>query len=152
MIVANKKPRKRYFPKPAVMPLGARRNIAFEMPGFQASEAVGKGHFQKQHVYDMLSNANMARRIAPAGHDILPLAQAMVEAIAEIQARVQRTGTFDVNGDEMRVLREGVARSWSSCAACRTSRLRVPGWWPYANSTGPACCAFEWRKRLAGLA
>ena len=73
-MVANKKPRKRYFPKPAVMPPGARRDIAFEMPGFQASEAMGKGHFQKQHVYDMLSNADMARRIAPAGHDILSLA------------------------------------------------------------------------------
>lgn len=87
MIVANKKPRKRYFPKPAVTPPGARRDIAFKIPGFQASEAMGKEYFQKQHVYDMLSNADMARRIAPAGHDILPLAQAMVEAVAEIQAR-----------------------------------------------------------------
>lgn len=108
---ANKKPRKRYIPKPAVLPPGARRDIAFEMPGFQASEAMGKGHFQDQHVYDLLSNADMARRIAPAGHDILPVAQAMVEAIAEIQARTQRTGTFGVNGDEMRVLREGVGKT-----------------------------------------
>jgi len=110
-VSANKKPRKRYIPKPAVLPPGARRDIAFEMPGFQASEAMGKGHFQDQHVYDLLSNADMARRIAPAGHDILPVAQAMVEAIAEIQARTQRTGTFGVNGDEMRVLREGVGKT-----------------------------------------
>ncbi|WP_402718475.1 hypothetical protein [Janthinobacterium rivuli] len=82
-MAANKKPRKRYIPKPAVMPPGARRDIAFEMPRFQASEAMGKRHFQKQHVYDMLSNADMARRIAPAGLGILPAAQAMVEAIAE---------------------------------------------------------------------
>lgn len=108
---ANKKPRKRYIPKPAVLPPGARRDIAFEMPGFQASEAMGKGHFQEQHVYDLLSNADMARRIAPDGHAILPVAQAMVEAIAEIQARAQRTGTFGVNGDEMRVLREGVGKT-----------------------------------------
>ena len=108
---ANKKPRKRYIPKPAVLPPGARRAMAFEMPGFQASEAMGKGHFQEQHVYDLLSNADMARRTAPAGHDILPVAQAMVEAIAEIQARAQRTGTFGVNGDEMRVLREGVGKT-----------------------------------------
>lgn len=110
-MAANNKPRKRYIPKPAMLPPGARRDIAFEMPGFQASEAMGKGHFQEQHVYDLLSNADMARRIAPDGHAILPVAQAMVEAIAEIQARAQRTGTFGVNGDEMRVLREGVGKT-----------------------------------------
>lgn len=108
---ANKKPRKRYIPKPAVLPGGLRADLAFEMPGFQASEAMGKGHFQEQHVYDLLSNADMARRIAPTGHAILPVAQAMVEAIAEIQARAQRTGIFGVNGDEMRVLREGVGKT-----------------------------------------
>ena len=108
---ANKKPRKRYVQKPAVLPAGLRKDIAFEMPGFQASEAMGKGHFQEQHVYDLLSNADMARRTAPDGHEILPVAQAMVEAIAEIQARAQRTGTFGVNGDEMRLLREGIGRT-----------------------------------------
>ena len=84
---ANKKPRKRYVQKPAVLPAGMRKDIAFEMPGFQASEAMGKGHFQERHVYDLLSKADMTRRIAPDGHEILPVAQAMVEAIAEIQAR-----------------------------------------------------------------
>ena len=108
---ANKKPRKRYVQKPAVLSAGLRKDIAFEMPGFQASEAMGKGHFQEQHVYDLLSNADMTRRIAPAGHAILPVAQAMVEAIAEIQARAHRTGTFGVNGDEMRVLRDGVGKT-----------------------------------------
>ena len=107
----NKKPRKRYVQKPAVLPAGLRKDIAFEMPGFQASEAMGKGHFQEQHVYDLLSNADMARRTAPDGHEILPVAQAMVEAIAEIQARARRTGTFGVNGDEMRVLREGTGKT-----------------------------------------
>ncbi|MGK5055833.1 hypothetical protein ACQ4WY_02685 [Janthinobacterium sp. LB2P49] len=53
----------------------------------------------------------MARRIAPDGHAILPVAQAMVEAVTKIQARAQRTGTFGVNGDEMRVLREGVGKT-----------------------------------------
>ena len=108
---ANKKPRKRYVQKPAVLPAGLRKDLDFEMPGFQASEAMGKGHFQEQHVYDLLSNADMARRIAPDGHEILPVAQAMVEAIAEIQVRARRTGSFGVNGDEMRVLREGVGKT-----------------------------------------
>lgn len=108
---ANKKPRKRYVQKPAVLPAGLRKDIAFEMPGFQASEAMGKGHFQEQHVYDLLSNADMARRTAPDGHEILPVAQAMVEAIAEIQARARRTGTFGVTGDEMRLLREGIGKT-----------------------------------------
>ena len=108
---ANKKPRKRYVQKPAVLPAGLRKDLAFEMPGFQASEAMGTNHFREQHVYDLLSNADMARRTAPDGHEILPVAQAMVEAIAEIQARAQRTGTFGVNGDEMRVLRDGVGKT-----------------------------------------
>ena len=108
---ANKKPRKRYVQKPAVLPAGLRKDIAFEMPGFQASEAMGKGHFQEQHVYDLLSNADMARRTAPDGHEILPVAQAMVEAIAEIQARAQRTRSFGVTGDEMRLLREGIGKT-----------------------------------------
>ncbi|WP_308920575.1 hypothetical protein [Janthinobacterium sp. J1-1] len=107
----NKKPRKRYVQKPAVLPAGLRKDLAFEMPGFQASEAMGKGHFQEQHVYDLLSNADMARRTAPDGHEILPVAQAMVEAIAEIQARAQRTGSFGVTGDEMRLLREGIGKT-----------------------------------------
>ena len=110
-MAANKKPRKRYVQKPAVLPAGLRKDLAFEMPGFQASEAMGKGHFQEQHVYDLLSNADMARRTAPDGHEILPVAQAMVEAIAEIQARAKRTGTFGVNGDEMRLLREGIGKT-----------------------------------------
>lgn len=108
---SNKKPRKRYVQKPAVLPAGLRKDIAFEMPGFRASEAMGKGHFQEQRVYDLLSNADMARRTAPDGHEILPVAQAMVEAIAEIQARAQRTGSFGVNGDEMRLLREGIGKT-----------------------------------------
>ena len=108
---ANKKPRKRYVQKPAVLPAGLRKDLAFEMPGFQASEAMGKNHFREQHVYDLLSNADMARRTAPDGHEILPVAQAMVEAIAEIQARAQRTGSFGVTGDEMRLLREGIGKT-----------------------------------------
>jgi len=110
-VSGNKKPRKRYVQKPAVLPNGMRRALAFEMPGFQASEAMGKGYFQEQHVYDLLSNADMARRIAPVGHKILPVAQAMVEAIAEIQARARRTGTFGVNGDEMCLLRGGIGKT-----------------------------------------
>lgn len=110
-MAANKKPRKRYVQKPAVLPPGMRKDLAFEMPGFQASEAMGKGHFQEQHVYDLLNNADLTRRTAPDGHEILPVAQAMVEAIAEIQARAQRTGTFGVNGDEMRVLRDGIGKT-----------------------------------------
>lgn len=110
-MVPNKKLRTRYIPKPAVLPAGMRADLAFEMPGFQASEAMGRGHFQEQHVYDLLSNADMARRIAPDGHAILPVAQALVEAIAEIQVRAQRTGNFGVNSDEMRVLREGVGKT-----------------------------------------
>lgn len=104
-----KKSRKAYKPKPCVLPLGMRRADRFELPGLQASVAMGQGHFCEQHVYDLLSNADLVRRIAPAGHPMLPIAQDMVLAVAEIQARAQRTGAFGVAGDEMQVLRSGLA-------------------------------------------
>jgi hypothetical protein len=107
-----KKPRnKKHTPKPCVLPLGMRRAIAFEMPGFQASIALCMDHLQEQHIYDLLSAADMARRIAPDGHEILPVASDMVLAVAEIQARAQRLGKFGVTGDELRVLREGIGRT-----------------------------------------
>lgn len=99
---ASKKPRKAYRPKPCVMPLGMRRAVEFEMPGYQASVALGQPHFCEQHVYDLLSNADMVRRIAPEGHEILRVAQAMVYAVAEIQRRAQRIGKHGVTGDELR--------------------------------------------------
>lgn len=98
---------KKYVPKPCVLPLNMRRAIAFEMPGYQASVALGQEHFCEQHLYDLLSNADMVRRIAPAGHLILATAEAMVQAIAAIQERAQRL-KLGVTGDELRVLREGV--------------------------------------------
>ena len=106
-----KRPRKAYKPKPCVLPLGMRKAIAFEMPGFQASVALGMAHLEEQHIYDLLSNADMVRRIAPDGHEILPIADAMAQAVAEIQARAQRVGKLGVNGDEMRVLRDGIGRT-----------------------------------------
>lgn len=105
------KPRKKYRTKPCVLPLGIRNSGAFEFPGYAASLALGQAHLQEQHIYDLLSNADMTRRIAPAGHEILPVAHSMVMAIAAIQERSARTGKLGVTGDELRVLREGVGRT-----------------------------------------
>lgn len=107
----NKRPRKPYRAKPTVLPLGMRNEAKFELPGYVASLALGQPHFHAQHVYDLLSNADMTRRIAPEGHPILPVAQGMVEAIAAIQLRAQERGKLLVTGDELRVLREGVGRT-----------------------------------------
>jgi hypothetical protein len=54
------------------------------MPGYAASLALGQEHFCEQHVYDLLSNADMTRRIAKDGDPILPIAQEMVLAIADM--------------------------------------------------------------------
>ncbi|NVE01250.1 hypothetical protein [Massilia sp. BJB1822] len=88
-----------------------RRADKFEFPGYAASLTLGQDHLQEQHIYDLLSNADLVRRIAPDGHEILPLAQRMVQAIADIQQRAARLGRLGVTGDEFRVLREGVGRT-----------------------------------------
>ncbi|MGK5004558.1 hypothetical protein [Janthinobacterium sp. LB2P70] len=41
----NKKPRKRHISKPAVLPSGTHRAMAFEMPDFQSSKVMGKAYF-----------------------------------------------------------------------------------------------------------
>lgn len=104
----TKRAKKKYTPKPVVMPLGMRNAGAFELPGYVASLALGQPHFCEQHVYDLLSNADMTRRIAGADDAILAVAQKMVEAIAEIQHRAIKLGKLMVTGDEFRALREGV--------------------------------------------
>jgi hypothetical protein len=103
--------RKKYVPKPCILPLGMRRAGQMEMPGYAASLALGTDWLVEQHIYDLLSNADMTRRIAPVGHPILATAQGMVEAIAEIQGRHVSTGRLGVTGDDLRVLREGVGRT-----------------------------------------
>src|SRR5947207_520136 len=106
----TKKPRKAYRPKPAVLPLGMRRQVAMEMPGYQAMIALGMGHLQEQHIYDLLSAADLAKRTAPAGHEILAVAQDMVYACADIQQRAERVGKTGANGDEIRALKAGLPR------------------------------------------
>ncbi len=106
-----KKPRKPYRQKPCVLPLGMRNAVKMEIPGYMASMALGQPHFCEQHVYDLLSNADMVRRIAPDGHPVLPYAQGMVEACAAIQERAQRLGKHGVTGDELHLLRLGVGKT-----------------------------------------
>lgn len=106
----NTKPRKKYQPKLIAKPLGIRDAVNMEMPGYAASLVLGTEHLQEQHIYDLLSGADMVRRIAPAGHAILPVAQAMVESLAEVQHRTERTGKLGVTGDELHVLRKGIGQ------------------------------------------
>jgi hypothetical protein len=108
---SSKKPRKKYKQKPCVKPLGIRDEHQLEFPGYAASLALGQGHFEEQHVYDLLSNADLVRRIAPDGHPLLPTAQAMVDAVAGIQERAQRLGKHGVNAEEMRILRDGIGKT-----------------------------------------
>lgn len=102
---------KPYRPKPIVAPLGMRNAAAMELPGYIASLALGQSHLCEQHIYDLLSNADMTRRIAPDGHPILPVAQAMVEAVAAIQHRAQERGKLLVKGDELRILQDGLGQT-----------------------------------------
>lgn len=106
-----KKPRnKKYVPKPVVKPLGIRDNLKYEMPALQALEALGRDHFIEQHVYDLLSPADIVKRIAPADSDVRIAAQACIDAVAEIQQRNVRTGRPGVSGDDMKVLRANMGQ------------------------------------------
>jgi hypothetical protein len=104
----SKKPRKAYRQKPAVLPFGMRRQVQMEMPGYQAMIALGMDHLQEQHIYDLLSAADLAKRTAPAGHAIIDVAHSMVLACAEIQHRAQRVGKTGASGDEMHLLKAGL--------------------------------------------
>lgn len=111
--MSKQKPKrsKPYRSRPTVLPLGMRNSATFELPGYVASLALGQSHLCEQHLYDLLSNADMTRRIAPDGHPILPIAQRMVEAVVAIQIRAQEQGRLLVTGDELRALRDGVGRT-----------------------------------------
>ena len=106
-----KKPRnKQYRPKLVVKPLFMRDEQQFEMPGYAASLVLGTEHLQEQHIYDLLSAADMCRRVAPDGDPILPVAQNMVEAVCEIQQRHERTNKLGVTGDELRTVKATIGQ------------------------------------------
>lgn len=106
----KKKRDKRYRPKACVKPLGVRDAQTFEFPGYSALEALGRDHFEEQHVYDLLQYADLVRRIAPEGHALLPVAQDVVEAVAAIQERNLKNGRPGASGEEMKVLRANLGR------------------------------------------
>lgn len=100
------KPRKPHRPKPIVKPLGMRDHHAHELPALVAMDALGTAHFSEQHVYDLLSCADLVKRIAPADAAIRLTAHAVVVALAGIQRRAQRTGKTGVAGPEMTAIRQ----------------------------------------------
>jgi hypothetical protein len=106
----KKKRDKKYTPKPCVKPLGIRDAVKFEMPALAALEALGLGHFQETHVYDMLSCVDLVRRTAPDGDPVLAPAQLVVEAIAGIQRHQVESGKPEVSDEDMALLRQHMGR------------------------------------------
>lgn len=120
---SNRKPRKQYKPKIVAKPLGMRDAMMFEMPGYAASLVLGTDSLQEQHIYDLLSAADMTRRIAPNGHPVLEVAQPFVEAVAEVQNRAQRTGKLGVTGDELVTLRNGIGKLMAFLRSCSNAKI-----------------------------
>ena len=108
--MSKKQRNKKYKPKLVVMPLKIRDEQQFEFPGYAASMVLGTDHFAEQHVYDLLSAADMCRRVAPGDDPILPVAQNMVEAVCEIQQRHERTNKLGVTGDELRIVKATIGQ------------------------------------------
>ncbi len=99
---------KSYKPRPIALPLGMRDAARMELPGYAASLALGRDYLSDDHIANIISSADMARRIAPEDNPVQEVANGMIAACVAIHERAERTGKFGVTGDEMKLLREGL--------------------------------------------
>lgn len=107
----NKKPRKPHKQKAIVWPLGIRDNNRMELPGYQASVALGTDYMSEPHLYDLLSHADMVARIAGPKAEITGHANKILKACGSIMARQLSTGKFGVSGDDLTAIRGSIGRT-----------------------------------------
>jgi hypothetical protein len=106
-MAGNKRPRKGYKRKPCVKPLGIRDNALMEIPGLMASTLLGNVCFTDTHLADLISHADMVKRLATDAA-MRRRAEAILDACAAIQAREATAGHYGVAGDELRAIRDNI--------------------------------------------
>lgn len=101
------KPRKEYKQKACVKPLGMRDNNKMELPGYQASVALGTDYMSESHLYDLVAHADMVLRIA-TGPEFRVRAETIMAACKHIKARSVSAGRFGVTGDDLTAIRANI--------------------------------------------
>jgi hypothetical protein len=102
------KPRHPQRQKACVKPLGMRDHARTEIPGYQASQALGSDWMTEPHLYDLVAHADMVLRIATTGLECRGRAEAIMAACRSIKARSLSTGRFGVTGDDLTAIRANI--------------------------------------------
>lgn len=110
-MASNKKPRKAYKQKACVKPLGIRDNARMEIPGYQASLALGTDYMSEPHLYDLVAHADMVTRIAGPKSEMTGHANKLLRVCANVMARNLSTGKFGVTGDDLTTIRGSIGRT-----------------------------------------
>lgn len=129
-MAGNSKPRKTYKGKPCVKALGMRDNTRMEIPGYQASIALGTDYMSEPHLYDLVAHADMVQRIAKDG-ETLGRAETIMAACKRVMDRASATGKFGVSGDDLVAIRGNIGatmeflRSVPNVAIWRAAKAAV---------------------------
>lgn len=102
---ANKKPRKAYRPRPAVMPLNMRDNWKIVGSAHAALLALDAGTYDEHHQHALVAFADMCRRIAKPGTVEAIQARGLVTVLFGIQRRSLATGAVMVANTEEATIR-----------------------------------------------
>lgn len=103
----NKRPRKPHKQKACVKPLGMRDNQQMEIPGYQASVALGTDYMTESHMYDLVAHGDMVLRIATMP-EMRQRAETIMAACKRIRARSVSAGRFGVTGDDLTAIRANI--------------------------------------------
>lgn len=103
----SKKPRKKYRPKPAVIPLNIRNRWMTEGDAHALLMAIEGGTFCEQHMADLVAHADIVGKIAKQHGDevVSRHSQALMRIAIQIQERYLSTGKFTVTSLEETAIR-----------------------------------------------
>lgn len=86
-MAANKKPRKRYRPKPVVRPLNVRNQWDIEGEAHAALLAMEYGHVEQEHLAMLCAHADMVRRLFDPSDPVRRQADTIIRIVSEITDR-----------------------------------------------------------------
>jgi hypothetical protein len=102
---SSKKPRKKYTPKPKLLPLNVKREWEAELPLHLAWDALGTGDLDFHHVSEFLVHAELIHKVSPFP-EMRVLAMQLYHVCEGILQRYQAVGRLGVSGPEMVTIRK----------------------------------------------